>query len=87
MLKGENSKKHPIEKRNIFRFCRLRKDPDFVFVLFFWNVKHRKSLYGVPITGCLESEGSWNIEELKRIEPRVVSLDEPTIVNTLIDFG
>ena len=35
----------------------------------------------------LEFEGCWNIEELKRIEPRVVSLDEPRIVNTLIDFG
>jgi len=35
----------------------------------------------------LESDGRWNIEELQRIEPRVVSLDNPAIVNQLIDFG
>jgi hypothetical protein len=37
--------------------------------------------------GLLEFEGMWNIEELKRIEPRVVSLDKPVIVNKVIDFG
>lgn len=35
----------------------------------------------------LKGEGLWNIEELKRIEPRVVSLDKPAIVNKVIDFG
>ncbi len=35
----------------------------------------------------LEEEGNWNIEELKRIEPRVVTLEKPAIVNKLIDFG
>ncbi len=35
----------------------------------------------------LGQEGAWNIEELKRIEPRVVSLDKPAVVNTWIDFG
>jgi monoamine oxidase len=35
----------------------------------------------------LQNDGMWNIEELKRIEPRVVSLDKPAIVNRLIDFG
>jgi hypothetical protein len=35
----------------------------------------------------LEEEGMWNIEELRRIEPAVVTLDKPKIVNKLIDFG
>jgi hypothetical protein len=35
----------------------------------------------------LRDEGMWNIEELKRIEPRVVSIDKPAVVNKVIDFG
>jgi hypothetical protein len=37
--------------------------------------------------GLLKEVGEWNIEELKRVEPRVVSIDKPAIVNKLIDFG
>ncbi len=35
----------------------------------------------------LESSGEWNIEELRRIEPRVVAADQPGIVWKSIDFG
>ena len=29
----------------------------------------------------------WNIEELKRIEPRVISLEEPTVISSAVHFG
>jgi hypothetical protein len=35
----------------------------------------------------LKEENVWNIEELRRIEPRVISLDKPVVVNRLIAFG
>lgn len=35
----------------------------------------------------LEEEGMWNIEELRRIEPAVVTLEKKKIVNKRIDFG
>lgn len=35
----------------------------------------------------LNEEGMWNIDELRRMEPRVISLDEPVIVSKMIDFG
>jgi hypothetical protein len=35
----------------------------------------------------LEADGMWDIKELKRIDPRVVPLEKPAIVNTLVDFG
>lgn len=34
----------------------------------------------------LRRNGSWNIEELVRIEPDVLSLDEPRIVISHVDF-
>jgi hypothetical protein len=35
----------------------------------------------------LQNEDKWNIDELKRIEPKIISLDEPCIVSKLIYFG
>jgi hypothetical protein len=35
----------------------------------------------------LRREDKWNIEELKRIEPKTVVLDQPCVVSTLIYFG
>ena len=35
----------------------------------------------------LKDENVWNIEELKRIEPRVVPLHKPVVVGRLVDFG
>jgi hypothetical protein len=32
----------------------------------------------------LENEGSWNMEEIKRIKPRVIALDHPAMVSKLI---
>ena len=34
----------------------------------------------------LKNDDKWDIEELKRIEPKVVLLDQPAIVDQLIDF-
>jgi hypothetical protein len=35
----------------------------------------------------LEGDDSWNIEELKRLEPKVIPLDRPTLVSKLIASG
>jgi hypothetical protein len=35
----------------------------------------------------LRKEDKWNIEELKRIEPKTVTLDKPCVVSKLIYFG
>jgi len=35
----------------------------------------------------LRREDKWNIEELKRIEPKIVTLDKPCVVSKLIYFG
>ena len=35
----------------------------------------------------LNKEGKWNIDELKRIEPVTVALDQPCVVSKLIYFG
>ena len=35
----------------------------------------------------LEGDETWNMEELKRIEPRVLPLDKPTVVSKLISSG
>ena len=35
----------------------------------------------------LKEEGKWNIEELKRIKPIKVALDQPCVVGKLIYFG
>jgi len=35
----------------------------------------------------LRREDKWNIEELKRIEPKTVTLDKPYVVSKLIYFG
>jgi hypothetical protein len=35
----------------------------------------------------LRKDDKWNIEELKRIQPRTVPLDQPCIVSKLIYFG
>ena len=35
----------------------------------------------------LEAENQWNLDDLRRIEPKVVPLDKPAVVNTLVDFG
>ena len=34
----------------------------------------------------LERDGNWNVEELQRIEPEVVSLDQPRIVTSHLAF-
>ena len=34
----------------------------------------------------LKNDKRWDIEELKRIEPKVVLLDQPAVVDQLIDF-
>ena len=35
----------------------------------------------------IETDSKWDIEELKRIEPRVIPLDQPAIISKMIDFG
>jgi hypothetical protein len=35
----------------------------------------------------LKGDESWNIEELKRIEPRVIPLDRATVVSSMIIGG
>jgi len=35
----------------------------------------------------LRNDVKWNIEELKRIEPKIIALDQPCVVSTLIYFG
>jgi len=35
----------------------------------------------------LRNEDKWNIEELKRIEPKIITLDKPCVVTKLIYFG
>lgn len=35
----------------------------------------------------LQNDDKWNVEELKRIEPKIIPLDKPCIVSTLIHFG
>ena len=35
----------------------------------------------------LRNDAKWNIEELKRIEPKIIALDQPCVVSTLIYFG
>jgi hypothetical protein len=35
----------------------------------------------------LRREDKWNIEELKRIEPLIITLDRPCLVSKLINFG
>ena len=37
--------------------------------------------------GLLKKEDKWNIEELKRIKPTTVALDEPRIVSKSVYFG
>jgi hypothetical protein len=37
--------------------------------------------------GLLSKDGKWDIEELKRIQPITVPLDQPCIVSKLIYFG
>jgi hypothetical protein len=34
----------------------------------------------------LAQNGHWNVEELHRIEPEIISLDEPRIVISHVDF-
>ena len=34
----------------------------------------------------LERNGNWNVEELQRIEPEVLSLDQPRIVTSHVAF-
>jgi hypothetical protein len=34
----------------------------------------------------LKNDDKWDIEELKRIEPKVVLLDQPAVVDQLVDF-
>ena len=35
----------------------------------------------------LQDDETWNLEELKRLEPRVFSLDSPTVVTKLVHSG
>ena len=35
----------------------------------------------------LKNDDKWNIDELKRIEPKVIYLDKPSVVSELIYFG
>lgn len=35
----------------------------------------------------LQGDDTWNIDELKRLEPRVFSLDKPTVVTKLVHSG
>ncbi len=35
----------------------------------------------------LKEDDRWNIEELKRIEPRVVELERPAIITKHVSFG
>jgi hypothetical protein len=35
----------------------------------------------------LEENGSWDIDELNRIEPEIVPLTQPAIINSHIVFG
>ena len=35
----------------------------------------------------LRQDDKWDIEELKRIQPRIIPLDQPRVVDKLIYFG
>lgn len=35
----------------------------------------------------LRGDGRWNIEELKRIEPVTIDIDQPRVIGKLIYFG
>jgi hypothetical protein len=35
----------------------------------------------------IEKDGQWNIDELRRIEPKVIALDSPAIVSKFVRFG
>jgi hypothetical protein len=35
----------------------------------------------------LKSDSKWNIEELERIEPIAIDIDQPRVISTLIYFG
>ncbi len=35
----------------------------------------------------IEKEGKWNIDELQRVEPKIVELDSPAIISKFVHFG
>ena len=35
----------------------------------------------------IEQEGQWNVDELRRIEPKVIELDAPAVINKFVHFG
>ncbi len=35
----------------------------------------------------IEKDGKWNIHELRRIEPKIVELDNPAIISKFVHFG
>ena len=35
----------------------------------------------------IEKDGKWNIDELQRIEPKIVELDSPAIISKFVHFG
>ena len=35
----------------------------------------------------IEKDGPWNISELERIEPRVLELDQSTVISKFVHFG
>jgi hypothetical protein len=35
----------------------------------------------------IENDGPWNIAELQRIEPKVLDLEQPTVISKFIYYG
>jgi len=35
----------------------------------------------------IEKEGQWNVDQLRRIEPKVVALDAPAVISKFVHFG
>lgn len=35
----------------------------------------------------LGEDGFWNVEELRRLEPRIISLDRPAVISRFVSFG
>lgn len=35
----------------------------------------------------IEKEGPWNVHELNRIEPKILDLENPTVISSFVHFG
>ena len=42
---------------------------------------------GEQALALIEKDGPWNVAELRRIEPRVLDLEQPAVISRFINFG